>query len=431
MRIKHLIYSTVVTFLTTTTGIGTIAAQTSVTATEDLEFNMKADSREGYIDYITGIDQNFKPITNQEYQRMSRQPGIALYRLAGLKKSESQTDQITITFNYDNCLSRELWQNTEDNDKTDDRFNELSALTTHIFDGGYKTINDKGQTVTYSVGTLALKPGTRIGIKPIYGRIKYVRFYHHYAYSNLHGNDYSPIIAENPSKNYWDQKRANANIRAIRSFDDPTELTDIKPEVLFGTLGSFQGINGTVPDLMTEFKPADKAADLGKEFFLEVRKDGCIGFDGTTKIDLVNCSDDAFRFTHIMIGIARDMPTGAPELTIKSDQYKETMTDNGGTHWTIWDKRQVKFSINEKYGQFNQLSIKYILDGQTAPQYYTPADAWNQGWEYNPSSSLPSLRFRINATYLSPIFADAIMLVNSVIVTMSPAFAFLSISAGS
>lgn len=391
MRIKHLIYSTVVTFLTTTTGIGTIAAQTSVTATEDLEFNMKADSREGYIDYITGIDQNFKPITNQEYQRMSRQPGIALYRLAGLKKSESQTDQITITFNYDNCLSRELWQNTEDNDKTDDRFNELSALTTHIFDGGYKTINDKGQTVTYSVGTLALKPGTRIGIKPIYGRIKYVRFYHHYAYSNLHGNDYSPIIAENPSKNYWDQKRANANIRAIRSFDDPTELTDIKPEVLFGTLGSFQGINGTVPDLMTEFKPADKAADLGKEFFLEVRKDGCIGFDGTTKIDLVNCSDDAFRFTHIMIGIARDMPTGAPELTIKSDQYKETTTDNGGTHWTIWDKRQVKFSINEKYGQFNQLSIKYILDGQTAPQYYTPADAWNQGWEYNPSSSLPEI----------------------------------------
>ena len=49
MRIKHLIYSTVVTFLTTTTGIGTIAAQTSVTATEDLELNMKADSREGYI----------------------------------------------------------------------------------------------------------------------------------------------------------------------------------------------------------------------------------------------------------------------------------------------------------------------------------------------------------------------------------------------
>ena len=86
MRIKHLIYSTVVTFLTTTTGIGTIAAQTSVTATEDLEFNMKADSREGYIYYITGIDQNFKPITNQEYERMDRQPGIVLYRLAGLKK---------------------------------------------------------------------------------------------------------------------------------------------------------------------------------------------------------------------------------------------------------------------------------------------------------------------------------------------------------
>ncbi|WP_290378720.1 hypothetical protein, partial [Paramuribaculum intestinale] len=349
---------------------------------------MKADSREGYIDYITGIDQNFKPITNQEYERMSRQPGIALYRLAGLKKSESQTDQITITFNYDNCLSRELWQNTEN--KTDDRFNELSALTTHIFDGGYKKTNDKGQTITYSVGTLALKPGTRIGIKPIYGRIKYVRFYHHYAYSNLHGNDYSPIIAENPSKNYWDQKRANANIRAIRSFDDPTELTDIKPAVSSANLGNFQGINGTVQDLMTEFKPADKAADLGEEFFLEVRKDGCIGFDGTTKIDLVNCSDDAFRFTHIMIGIARDMPTEAPELTIKSDQYKETTTDNGGTHWTIWDKRQVKFSINEKYGQFNQLSIKYILDTQTSPQYYTPADAWNQGGDYNPSS-LPEI----------------------------------------
>ena len=49
MRIKHLIYSTVVSFLTTTTGIGTIAAQTSVTATEDLQFNMKADSREGFV----------------------------------------------------------------------------------------------------------------------------------------------------------------------------------------------------------------------------------------------------------------------------------------------------------------------------------------------------------------------------------------------
>ncbi len=70
---------------------------------------------------------------------------------------------------------------------------------------------------------------------------------------------------------------------AIRSFDDPTELTDIKPKVLFGTLGNFQGINGTVTELMTEFKPADKAADLGEEFFLEVNKDGCIGLDGTTK----------------------------------------------------------------------------------------------------------------------------------------------------
>ena len=387
MRLKDLIYSVVVGFLATTTCVGTIAAQTPITVTEDLEFNMKADSRAGGIYYMTGIDQDFKPITNKTYDLM-KTSRPALYQLAGLKKHDltSQTDPVTITFNYDNCLSRELWQNSDD--KSDTRFNELAGLTTHIFDGGYTGKNTSGNDVNYWVGTLALKPGTRIGIKPIYGRIKYIRFYHHFAYSNKTGQDNSPTITTDKSSKYWDQKRANANIRAIRSFDDPTELTDIKPAVSSANLGNFQGIDGQVTDLMTEFAPADKSADLGEEFFLEVNKDGCIGLDGTTKIDLVNCSDDAFRFTHIIIGIARDMPTGAPELTVKSKEYKETTTDDGGRLWTIWDNYQVKFSVNEKYGQFNQLSIKYIIGNKDSN--YSPTDAWNYGTDYNPSS-LPEI----------------------------------------
>ncbi|MDE6524937.1 MAG: hypothetical protein K2L66_05185, partial [Paramuribaculum sp.] len=101
-----------------------------------MEFNMKADSRAGGIYYMTGIDQDFKPITNKTYDLMNTSRP-ALYPLAGLKKQDltSQPDPVTITFNYDNCLARELWQNSDD--KSDTRFDELAGLTTHIFDGGY------------------------------------------------------------------------------------------------------------------------------------------------------------------------------------------------------------------------------------------------------------------------------------------------------
>ncbi|MDE5722890.1 MAG: chitobiase/beta-hexosaminidase C-terminal domain-containing protein, partial [Paramuribaculum sp.] len=192
----------------------------------------------------------------------------------------------------------------------------------------------------------------------------------------------------NKASTYWNQTRADANIKAIKSFDDPTELTDVKPKVSAATLGDFQGLSGAVNDVNTVFEPTDKSTDLGEEFFLEVNKDGCIGLDGTSKIDLVNCADDAFRFTHIEIGIVREVPTGAPELTLKSNEYKETTTDDGSRQWIIWDYYQTYFSINEKYGNFDQLCIKYLIDYSTEKYGHTPADLWsNSGcMTYNSSS---------------------------------------------
>lgn len=395
MRIRHFIYSIVVGLLAVATNVCPAMAQTTVnnTVVEQMTFHLKAESRNG-IGYIPGINDDFTPKTGSTYEFINSKPTspISISPLSSLKKYDfdSKSDPVIISFNYDNSLAKQLWDAYEY--KTDYNYlSTLKPLTSRIYDGAYEGINSKGQTTQFLVGTIGLKPGTRIGIKPIYGRIKKIRFYHHFAYTNLTGEQ-NPSLGYNKNKasTYWNQKRATANIKAIKSFDDPTELTDVKPVVSDGSLGDFQGLSGTVTELMTEFAPTDKSADLGEEFFLEVNKDGCIGLDGTSKIDLVNCTDDAFRFTHIVIDIVREVPTGAPELNIKSDQSHEHNNDDGIRHLTVWDSNEVSFSINEKYGDFNQLSIKYLF-GSPNMNYDAKAVWDNSASKVYKSSDLPKL----------------------------------------
>lgn len=340
-----------------------------------------------------GITDDFMPNTEQLYEYM-KASNMTLLRLAELKKydTNSRSDIINISFNYDNCLSKDIWENTADKNDIN-RWNEVSSWTSSLFDGGYTyKINDYNTSIQY-VGVVALKPGARISIKPRYGRIRSIRFYHHFAYSKKDGvDDMTSDLTSDKASQYWDQARANANLKAIKSFDDPTELTNVKMTV--SNAGrSFYGYTGSLTDLMTEFTSAETGGTIGTEFNLEVNKEGCIGLDGTTEIDLVNCKDDAFRFSSIIIDIVRDMPTGAPDIIIKTDKYKENVNPDGSRHWIIWGNSEISFSINERYGDFQQLQIKYLIDENEWKMETSPQDLWYNGSSiyYNTSSSLPTI----------------------------------------
>lgn len=302
--------------------------------------------------------------------------------------------QVYISIDYSNCLAKELYENEQLS------LNFAKQYTGKIFDGGYNiTKKGDGQRLTRLYGVVALSPGARLCIKPTSGRIKSVTFANAFAYSNKKGN--WGVIAtqkydeynDDPDWEYWTEKHIEKNLKPIYSFDNPKERTDIKSSYAIRgktIVTTYQAYGKPYTDTYekqyseTTFTPVDPSGDMGKEFYLEVNKNGCIGYDGTKTIDYVTCDDDAFRFSSIVIEVERDYPTGAPTIGIRSSEYKKA-DDN---HWLIWDSNPT-ITFNEEYGTFDDLAIWYYFDdyGQ---------DNWSPGestaTKYNPTStvSLPS-----------------------------------------
>lgn len=275
--------------------------------------------------------------------------------------------QVYVSIDYSNCLSKELYENGQLT------LDQAQLCTGKIFDGGYNiTKEGDGQKLTRLYGVVALSPGARLCIKPTSGRIKSVTFANTFAYSNKKGN--WGVIAnetfneynEDPDYKYWTEKHIKTNLKPIYSFDNPTERTDIKSsyanrgkKIVTKYQAYKQEYTHTYPKNYSEttFTPVDPSGDMGKEFYLEVNKNGCIGYDGTKIIDIVNCDDDAFRFSSIVIEVERDYPTGAPTIGIRSSEYKKA-DDN---HWLIWDSSP-SITFNEEYGTFDDLAIWYYFD---------------------------------------------------------------------
>lgn len=106
---------------------------------------------------------------------------------------------------------------------------------------------------------------------------------------------------------------------------------------------------------------------------------------------MVNCSDDALRFSWIEVAVDQDVPIDkAPELRLATTQYKEYVDENGRTCWKIWSPSLETILINDSYGIFDALKLKYLWDYSVEPneEMHTDKLIWDNGIECPTSGSI-------------------------------------------
>lgn len=356
------------------------------TIKESFGISLRASGRAGS-QYAT-MNENSTDFTISGYEKLEyfQADDIGHYGMTVIKNND-----IIINFNYENCLAKDLYQ-----DQTFATFNDAIIHTSRFLDGGYTIATQRG-THNEKFGVIALKPGVKMSIKPNKGRIKSIVFIQHLAYSNITEN--TPISDYNTryDNTYWTQEHVNKNIKVISSFDqDATDLTSrtkatreasaTTDKVSIYEYGTWTEYTHEIKNsVKTTFTPIDPDSDLGEEFFIEINKEGCIGFDGKTNIDLINCKDDAFRFSQILVEVERDLPTGVPVIKLDSPLCQQ-ISDN---KWTVWTSN-ANFTLNEDvYGEFTNYTTWYYCDITGTDNITTPQQIVNSGKPYASYKDIP------------------------------------------
>lgn len=335
----------------------------------------------GIVYASSGIDDNFvKPEGAIRYQFEKLNSTAAL--------TEIVKDNLTISFDYRNCLSKELCKNNYLS------LDDAKTYTAKSIDGGLKFTTQTGD-IEEPCGIIVLYPGTRMAIRPKRGIIKKITFFQHLAYSKLIGDTSEPYEF-NVDYKYWNQELADQNLRIVSGFDenveDITSSADIKCEASgtkytltkeeYGQTKTYtKNLDNSKKTTIT---PKNADGDLGHELIIEINKNGSIDYNGTT-IDLINCKNDAFRFSSVIVEVEREYPTGAPTIGIKTTKYKVT-ADN---EWVVWDDNPL-ITFNDEYGQFDDLAVFYYLDPDGYENNLTANQikSLGQNQEYNDNNNI-------------------------------------------
>ncbi len=335
---------------------------TDKTVSESYAISFYGNTRAS-VQYQQGMNDNFTSEGGVYYFFNRSESGLTA--LTSVRDNNNGVTKLAVTFNYENCLAKDLYLN---NQMTLDI---AKSNTMQFYDGGCTVETKTGQTITERHGIVALKPGVRFSIRPVSGRIKSVTFIQHFAYSKMSWNTNEPYNTYYDNQ-YWNQTRVDKNLRVMSGMEsDAVDITDQVTALCEASASTYtltvneSGVNNTYKysrtnSTKTTFKPKETGGDLGREFCLETRKEGCIGYDGKSVIDLVNCGDDAFRFTQILVEVERDFPMGAPVITMNPE---ETRMDSP-TKWTAWSNSP-RVIFNEEYGRFDNLDIYYLIDTAT------------------------------------------------------------------